>query len=402
MTTNSVERSWPKFLIVLRKELREAFRDRRALGMIGLIVILYPAILWGSINNIIDRSTKADREGIELVVTGAAQVPTLISLLEQRNITVSMRAEMSEGDITDLLRLRKYVAVLQVPEKFSEQYNSMRPARVELWHDSAADQQAKLRRLESVLRSYNASIAGARLLAHGVSPTTLSPIQLQEYDTANSASRSASFVGALLGMFFAAAFFFCLNTAMDSTAGERERRSLEMLLAQPASPLDLIGGKWLATATLAIIGLTLELLAAHFILKWMPLEEIGMSWRMSLPLLLTVCLTSVPLCLFAAAFEIALAMNARSFKEAQTMMGVAVLIPMLPAIIVPMMDLNTALWMYLVPVLANQTLLRELAKGQDIGLLPFVLTATSALLASFAAVAFATWRLKSERYVLGV
>jgi sodium transport system permease protein len=391
-----------KFAIVLRKELREALRDRRALGMLALIVVLYPVVLWASIGNIIDRSTKADREGIELIVTGASQAPTLLTLLEQKNISVSRREDMSDVEITDLLRLRKYTAVLKIPTKFTEQYNAMRPARIELWYDSAADQQSKLRRLENVLRNYNAVTASARMLAHGVSPATLSPIQLQEYDTANSASRSASFIGALLGMFFAATFFFCLNTAMDSTAGERERRSLEMLLAQPVPPFDLIAGKWLAAATLAVAGLTLELLAAHLLLKWMPLEEIGMSWRLSFPVLLSVCVTSIPLCLFAAAFEIALAMNARSFKEAQAMMGFAVLIPMLPTIIVPMMDLNTALWMYAMPVLSNQTLLRELAKGQEIGLWPFVLTAASSLLASLAAIGFATWRLKSERYVLGV
>lgn len=391
-----------KFLIVLRKELKEALRDRRALGMIGLFVVLYPLVLWISLHNIIDRSTKADREGTELVVIGAPQVPNLLAQLEQKNISVSKREEMSESEITDLLRLRKHIAVLRISDKFTENYQAMRPARIELWYDSAADQQGKLRRLEGILRGYNASIAGARLLAHGVSPAALSPIQLQEFDTANSASRSASFIGALLGMFFAAAFFFCLNTAMDSTAGERERRSLEVLLAQPARPFDLIAGKWLATATMAIIGLTVELLAAHFILKWMPLEEIGMSWRMSLPVLLGVCATSIPLCLFAAAFEIALAMNARSFKEAQTMMGFAVLVPMLPAIVVPMLDLNTALWMYLVPVLSNQTLLRELAKGQALGMLPFALTAGSALLAAALAIWVATWRLKSERYVLGV
>ena len=84
------------------------------------------------------------------------------------------------------------------------------------------------------------------------------------------------------------------------------------------------------------------------------------------------------------------------------MMGFAVLVPMLPAIIVPMLDLNSALWMYAVPVLSNQTLLRELAKGQAIGVLPFVLTAGSASLLSALAIAFATWRLKSERYVFGI
>ena len=392
----------PKFLVVFRKELLEALRDRRALGMLVLFVVIYPALLGLTLYKVIDRSTKADREGMELVLIGATQTPTLLAQLRQKSITVTERDDMSESAITDLLRQRKQIAVVRISKEFTENYQAMRPARIELWYDSAADQQSKLRRLGGILRSYNTSIAGARLLAHGVSPAALAPIQLQEYDTSTSVSRSASFIGALLGMFFAAAFFFCLNTAMDTTAGERERRSLEVLLAQPVRPFELIAGKWLATAALAVIGLTLELLAAHFILKWMPLEEIGMSWRVSLPLMLGVCVISIPLCLFAAAFEIALAMNARSFKEAQTMMGFAVLLPMLPAIVVPMMDLNTALWMYAVPVLSNQTLLRELSKGQAIEALPLLLTAGGSLLAAALAIGVATWRLKSERFVLAV
>ncbi len=392
-----------KSVIVFRKELKEALRDRRAVGMLLLLVVLYPALLWFALHSIIDRSHQADKETIEIMMTGGTQVPTLIAQLEQRNVSVTQRTSMSEPQITELLREREHTAVIKVPDTFLDDYGAMRPASIELWYDSAADQQqAKLRRVEHILRNYNHNIASARLLAHGVSPAALSPIQLHGYDVASSASRSAGFVGALLGLFFAAVFFFSVNTAMDSTAGERERRSLEILLAQPARPIDLIAGKWLAAATLAIVGLTLELSAAHIVLNWMPLEEIGMSWRLGYPQLLSVCLTSIPLCLFAAAVQIALAMNARSFKEAQALMGFVMLIPMLPAILVPILNLNTATWMYLVPVLSNQMLLSELAKGQPVGLLPFLLTSGSALLASLMAIAFAAWRMKSERYVLAV
>jgi sodium transport system permease protein len=167
-------------------------------------------------------------------------------------------------------------------------------------------------------------------------------------------------------------------------------------------PFALIVGKWLATAALAVLGLTLELLVAHCILKWMPLEEIGMSWRVSLPMLFGMIVCAIPLCLFAAAFEIALAMNAKTFKEAQTMMSFALLLPMMPAIIVPMLDLNTAWWMYALPVLSNQTLLMEVAKGQAVGPLPYLLTIGSSLLGTMVAVTFAAWRLRSEKYVLGV
>ena len=391
-----------KFAIVFRKELREAFRDRRALGVMMMIVIIYPMMLWVALHKIIDMSVKGEHENVALVVIGASQVPTLVSLLEQKNIKIAARDDMIEPDITDMLRKREVVAVIKVGAKFTDNYNSMRPARIELWFDSATDQQSKLRRVEAVLHNYNAMIASSRLLAHGVSSAALTPIQLQSFDTATNASRSVQFLGALLGIFFAASFFFCLNTAMDTTAGERERRSLEVLMAQPVHSLELISGKWLATAALAVIGLVLELTVAHLILKFMPLEEIGMSWRMGWPMLIGMMACAVPLCLFAAAFEIALAMNARTFKEAQTMMSFAVLLPMMPTIIVPMLDLNTANWMYAVPVLNNQTLLLEAAKGQVLGILPYALTIGSSLVAALAAIGFAAWRLNSEKYVLGV
>ena len=75
---------------------------------------------------------------------------------------------------------------------------------------------------------------------------------------------------------------------------------------------------------------------------------------------------------------------------------------MIPGIAVSILELKTALWMYAVPMLSNQTLLRELAKGQDLGVLPFVMTFLSSLVPALIAVAIASWRMKSERYVLTV
>ncbi len=391
-----------KFLVVMRKELLEALRDRRAMSVLLMMVVLYPVILWFALHKMIEVSARDERENIKVMMIGGTQTPTLLALLKQKNVQVTDHADMNDGEITELLRKHDYIGVIKVSDKFTENYTAMRPARIELWLDSASESQSKLRRVESVLHGYNNSIAGARLLAHGVSPAVLSPIQLQYYDTATNASRSVRFIGALLGMFFVTAFIFCMNTAMDSTAGERERRSLEVLLAQPVQAFSLTVGKWLATAALSIIGLGLELLVAHFILKWMPLEEIGMSWRVTLPMLFGMIGCAIPLCLFAAAFEIALAMNARTFKEAQTMMSFALFLPMMPAIVVPMLDLNTATWMYALPVLSNQTLLIEVAKGQNVGVLPYLLTIGSSLLAAALAAGFAAWRLRSEKYVLGV
>ncbi|WUR14160.1 ABC transporter permease [[Empedobacter] haloabium] len=392
----------PPFIVVLLKELRETVRDRRAMGLVLLFVLMYPMLVAGVLQQQISRATKPEKEGIELTVIGAARAPTLMTQLKQKNVTIHAVDAMTQEQIAALLRSQKTAAVLRLSESYGDDYRNMRPARVELWYDSASANGRKVGDIEHVVRSYGNTIAGARLLAHGVSPATLYPVQLQKYDTGTSASRSASVIGTMLGMFFIPAFFFCLSTAVDSTAGERERRSLEVLLAQPARPLDLVLGKWLAAALLSIVGLTLELAIAHGVLKWLPLEEIGMSWRLSWLDLATVCVTALSLPLFAAALEIALAINAKTFKEAQTTASFAIMIPMVPVIVVPMMNLTTATWMYLVPVLSHQTLLRELAKGQSVGVLPFALTFGASLLLALLCVGFTVRRMKSDRYLMAI
>jgi sodium transport system permease protein len=389
-------------LVVFVKELKESLRDKRALAMLALFVLMYPAFVGFILHDLIKRSNEPEREGIELVVVGGAQAPTLMTLLKQQNISAKEHAPINEEGVADLLREGKSVAVLKIDEKFVENYNAMRPARLELWFDSGAATGRKLKDIEAVLAEYGSNIARARLLAHGVSPVTLAPVKVQRYDTGTSASRSGKLIGAMLGTFFIPVFIFCLSTAVDSTAGERERRSLEVLMAQPIKASELVAGKMLAAGALAVIGVTLELIFAHAILKWIPLEELGLSWRLSNLDLTLVILSTIPLCLFAAAFEIALAMNAKSFKEAQSTLSIAMLVPMLPTFLVPMLDLTTAMWMYAVPVLSNITLLRELSKGQDIGAIHYLLTAGSSLLAAAAFYAFSAWRMKSEKYVLAV
>lgn len=392
----------PAWLIVLLKELKETLRDRRALGLLAVFMLMYPLMVGAILNREIGRATRPEREGIDLVVLGAAQAPTLMAQLGQRNINVQRRDAMDEDAIVALLREQKITAVLRLHAHYAEDYQAMRPARAELWYDSASESSRKHEEVEAVLRDYSRTIAGARLLAHGVSPANLNPVLLQKYDTGTSASRSASTIGTMLGIFFVPAFMFCMSTAVDSTAGERERRSLEVLLAQPARPGDLIVGKWLAAALLSVVGITLELAIAHGILKWLPLEEIGMSWRLSARDLAAVCLASATLSMFAAAIEIALSINAKSFKEAQSLVSIAMLVPIVPVVVVPMLELTTSNWMYLVPVLSNQTLLRELAKGQSIGLLPFLLTFFSSLVLAMLCLVFTERRMRSERYLMTV
>jgi sodium transport system permease protein len=391
-----------KIRIVFWKELRETLREKRTLSLLLLFTLMYPVLIGYVMHQMIDKNTRTEREGIELAIIGGAQAPTLVSQLRQKNVTVNQVAPMDEEAIAALLHARKTAAVLRLSDDFVENYGAMRPARIDLWFDSAAESGPQRRQIEEVLQAYSSNIASARLLAHGVSPATLSPIQVQRYDTGTNASRSAMVIGGIIGILFFPAFMLTMSAAVDSTAGERERRSLEVLMAQPIRTWELVCGKWLAASVPAVVGVTLELLLAHAILAWMPLEEIGMSWSLGWGEMLLVCLVTAPLSLLSGALYIALAMNAKSFKEAQTTLSFVMIIPLIPGFAVSALELKTAAWMYLVPTLSNQTLLKELAKSSELGALPFVLTFFSSLLPALLVVGFASWRMKSERYVLAV
>jgi sodium transport system permease protein len=391
-----------KTWIVFRKELRESLRDRRTLGLLAMFTLMYPLLFGFVLNTQIKKATRSEREGIEVAVIGARQAPTLMAQLRDKNITVREVAPMDEPAIHELLRSQKTVALLRLSDKFGENYQAMRPAPIELWFDSASDNNPSRRDLEDLLRAYGSNVAGARLLAHGVSPAVLSPIKVQRYDVGTNASRSVNVIGSMLGFLLFPAFFCGMSAAVDSTAGERERRSLEVLMAQPVDAAQLIVGKWLAAGTLGVIGIVIGLVFGHVVFSWLPLEEIGLTWRVGLPSLALMVLTSIPLALLAAALQVAVAMNARSFKEAQTLVSLLMLVPIVPGFVVSMMELKTATWMYLVPSLANQTLLREVAKGADMGALPYLLTFSSAFVPAVVAALYASWRMRSERYVLAV
>lgn len=392
----------PLWLVVMKKELCEAMRERRTLGMLLMMTLLYPVLIGFMLHKMIERGTRTEKVGIELVVIGGPQAPNLLLQLRQNNVKLIERGPMSEAEIGTLLSQKKVVGVLRLDARFSDYYAELRPAPLELWFDSLADKREQQLEIEAILRQYSNSIAGSRLQSHGVSPVTLSPLRLQRYDTAASVARVNTRIGTLLGMLFIPVFLFGLSTAIDSTAGERERRSLEVLMAQPISARDLVVGKWLAVSMLAAVGLALELLMAHTVLSTLPLEEIGMSWRMSLFTIAIVIGTAIPLCLFVGALQVAMAMNSKTFKEAQATANIVTVLPMLPLIVIPMLDLGMQPWMYAIPVLSNQTMFQGLATGQAPGAFAYALICLLPLLFACAAAAFATRRMKSEHYVLAV
>ena len=389
-------------MAVLRKELRDTLRDKRTVMMFLLFVSLYPLMMAFGLNMAIKKSTAGDNEEITVVVSGAERVTRLVGDFKAEGIIVLPESIVTDADITDRLKRKLITAVIEVPETYVEQYDNMKPATMTLWYNSTSDQRSKLNKVRDILRQYENATAQARLLLRGVAPALINPVDVQEFDTATSASRSSMLAGTMLGMMFVFSFYFCMNITLDSTAGERERKSLEILMVQPAQAHQVVLGKWMAAAMVSAVGLSAELILANFILGTMPLEEIGMSWQLGWGGLAILLLLAMPLCAFAAAFEIAFALNSKSFKEAQTNMGFIMLIPMLPVLIVAFTGAENAPWMYSIPVLGEQELVKALSKGEPLLWWQYLAPAATSTVLSILCLTFASKRMASERFVLGI
>jgi sodium transport system permease protein len=202
-----------------------------------------------------------------------------------------------------------------------------------------------------------------RLMARGLSRSAASPIRLQEVDLATPRSRASIAMGMIPIFLLVAAFIGGMNVAIDVTAGERERGSLEPLLLTYVPARAVVIGKWLASAAFSLLGLAVCLAGSMAILRFVEMRILGLRAAIEPREALWMFLTVTPLALLAAAAQMLLSTSSRSFKEAQTYVSILIFLPMLPGFLLQFQSLEREGWMGLVPLFGHQILLDDLLKG---------------------------------------
>ncbi|HEV2846584.1 MAG TPA: ABC transporter permease subunit [Thermoanaerobaculia bacterium] len=304
-----------------------------------------------------------------------------------------VRAAVRSGDL-DL--------ALVVPTSYAGDFRASKPARLELVHDaSRSDLRRPVQRARELIERYNAQVASQRLTARGVSPGVAQPVRLAEVDLSTAASRAALVLGMFPIFLMMAAFIGGMNVAIDVTAGERERGSLEPLLVQSVSRADLAAGKWMAAAAFNLLGVTLTVLVSFLALRWDRLERLDVPVALSGGDALRILALLIPLALFAPALQMLVALFARSFKEAQTYLSLLLFVPILPGFIFAFQRIGTEPWMHGTPMLAQQVLISDLLRGQAADPAAHVLATAATLAAAAVCVAVTARMLSHERIVLG-
>lgn len=368
-------------ITVFLKEVLDNLRDRRTLMSALLMGPIFGPVLFAFVINLsIERSLENVENALELPVIGQEHAPNLMLFLHSRNI-VAVDGPADTAAAMAAVKAGTHDVVLVIPEAFGEQLADMVPARVELISDQAnQDADRDARRARTALYSYHRLLTGARVMARGVNPRALQPLNIDEVDVSTPSGRSAMLLGMMSYFFVFAALMGGMYLAIDSTAGERERGSLEPLLSLPVTRDQLIYGKILAACLFMTLSLMLSLTAFYFALKFMPLEQLGMTPNFGPDVVLAALAIFLPFILLGAALMTLVASFTKSYREAQTWLSVVLIAPTMPILIVSILTLRPRTEFMFIPSLSQHLLLVDMVKNEPINGLHVTISVVSTLI----------------------
>jgi len=372
---------------VYKKEVRENLRDRRSLfNSVLLGPILFPILFIGLAYFTSSKQQESVEKTLEVPVVGAQNAPNLVGFLEQQGVVIQAASEDPEASV----RNQDVQVIIRIPERFAEQWTTGEPAVVELIADpSRRESNIPMQRVRGLLNAYSAQIGQLRLQLRGVSPSIRSPIMVKDVDLSTPQSRGMLVMIMLPYVLMITAFTGGMHLAIDSTAGEKERKSLEPLLINPVPRWQIMLGKMCATATYAFASLFLTLLAFRFAFPMLPTGAIGVDLNLSAAAVGGILLAVGPVVILAAAMLTTLAALAKSLREAQSYMGLVFMIPMIPSLIFMVNPMKPETWMMSIPMFSQNLLIGEFVRGESISPLWLGMSMGSTLLIgiAFAAVA---------------
>lgn len=367
-------------LIVFAKEFLENLRDRRTLLSALLFGPLFGPMLFGlMVSRMLEQSVIESDEPLAMTVAGAENAPGLTHFLEAHSVKLA-KTHLSEVEAREAVRRGSAQVVLVIPKEYPQLFNKASPAPVYLVADSADSQTRKnADRARRILAAYTSTLAQQRLQVRGVNPVLAVPVAVNDIDVATPTGRAVVVLGFMTYFVLFALLMGGLYLAIDSTAGERERGSLEALLSLPVARWSLVGGKVLATCVYMAISLALSLTAFVVVFRFVPLERIGMSANLGFSTALTffiICLSFIPL---GATLMTLVASFTRTYREAQTYLTTVLLVPTLPIAFASIYSLKTQSSLMFIPSLSQHLLMTSVLKDDAAPMLDMFVSAASSL-----------------------
>ncbi len=363
-----------QFSAIVRKECKDNLRDRRALFSSLSPAIFAPVFLVGLITFMLEQIQGDSDDPTEFSVIGSSYAPGLIDFLASQNTAI--KEIDSTSSAKELVESGKEKVILVIKENYSSRFKSGQQNTVKIIYEGGtiSDTLKHVSLLRGLIHQYSSRTGLLRLQLRGVDPSIISPIRVAELDVASPAAKALSIIMYLPYLIIVTIFIGGLPLAIDTTAGEKERGTLEPLLAQPVKRSTLLYGKMTSISLFSGLSLLLLMILLYFLLPLIPFDELGLDLEIQafqFSLMFIICL---PIILFSSALLAVVGSFTKTFKEAQTYLSFMIVLPTLPIIIAQLLNAETSLLIMPIPSLAQSTLITDIIEQ---GTLDWVQTAVS-------------------------
>ena len=384
-------------LTVFRKEFFENLRDRRTIFSALVFGPLFgPILLAITLQISLDRNQAVADEPIAIAVSHSERAPNLMAWLREQNVSIEA-VTLDEAGARAAILAKQHKLVIDVPQDFGARLGAGEPAALLMYAD-ASDMfnDRSVDRVRAVLGQYGQQIAQLRLLARGIDPTIIAPIAMQDVDVSTPSSRALLALGMLSYLIIFAMLMGGMYLAIDSTAGDRERGSLEPLFTTPAPRRAIVFGKILATSAYMLISLVLTVTACAIVVRFLKLENFGMSANLGPVTALAIIGVTAPLILIGASLMTVVASFTKSYREAQTYLGFVLMVPTLPLAFVTFLNLKPTLPLMAVPSLSQHFLMTSLLRDDLLNPAYLLMSVGVSLGLGLVLAVFAAWLYERE------
>ena len=350
--------------IVCSKEIIDSLRDYRSWST-GLFWALFGPLMMGGIFMLIGSTVKEDIEKpLHLPIQNPENAPNLVRFLKQHNVIV----EPAPSNPESAVKSGDTNVVLIIPKEFAEDFSSSKTATVQLVLDSSRQSaQVDVNRIQELLEMYGKYLGALRLVVRGVSPEVVQAVAIEEVDVATPQSRATVLISFLPYFIIFAIFNGGASIITDTTAGERERQSLEPLLINPVPRRNFVYGKLLAAFPFSLASLAITLIGFGIVFNVLPIEQyLGIQLSLNVLTLLWIFLICLPITFLASAIQILVASFARSTKEAGTYLPFIALIPSLPGLALAFLPVKPLLWTMLIPTFGQQIMINQFMRLEPV------------------------------------
>jgi sodium transport system permease protein len=348
--------------VIFGKEVRESLRDRRVLlNSLVMGPLIGPLVFVLMVRLVVGQETEKSERALPVVVIGAERAPGLVEALRQEGMLVRPPVE----DVEEAVRSQRVDLALRIAPDYAQDWRAGRPAQVELFYDSSRrDVGSDVGRLESMLSAVSQRTGMLRLRARGISPATLQPVLVASRDQATPRSQGALIFLSLPYFLAISALLGGMWLAIDATAGERERHSIEPLFANPVRRSDVVLGKALATASFGSFSLVLALALFYFSRGLLPPEQPQFALALTPGFLAGALVVMAPLVAMLSIVQMLLASFAKTFREAQTYLGLSNFALVIPSVVLMAVPLKEQLWLHAIPIVGQQAALLRMLRGE--------------------------------------